>query len=304
MAAGVTLDGLRVLREVAALGSLTAAAGKLGYTQSAVSRQVAALEAVVGTPLFRRWARGVRPTAAGAVLLRHAATILSAVETAEHEVAGLRDRVAGRVVVGAFPTATAVLLPRAIARVTAAHPALTVVLHEGASPSLVGRVRDGRMEVAVIGVGADLPPYDLDGLRVSVVSSGGLHVAVAAGHRLAHRERVQVEELAAERWIIGEPTNGTDPQFQAWPTLLDPRIGYAVRSWPARLGMVAAGLGISLIPELSAASVPSGVHVIAVDDRDFPGRRTVAITRHNPSDEADAVVQALRTEGSELMGRL
>lgn len=300
---GVTLDGLRVLREVAALGSLTAAAGKLGYTQSAVSRQVATLEAGAGTPLFQRWARGVRPTTAGTVLLRHAQAILSAVEAAEHDVAGLRDRIAGRIVVGAFPTAAAVLLPRTIARVTDGHPALKIVLHEGASPSLVNRVRDGRLEVAVVGIGADLPPYDLDGLRVSVVATGELQLAVAADHRFAHRQRVDAGELTAESWIVGERSSGADPQFEAWPTLLDPRIAYAVRGWPTRLGMVAAGLGISLIPELFAASVPSSVRVVGVDDPAFLGRRTVAITRQDLSAEADAVLQALRTEGSQLYSR-
>lgn len=300
---GVTLDGLRVLREVAALGSLTAAAGQLGYTQSAVSRQVATLEARAGTPLFQRLARGVRPTTAGTVLLGHAVAILSAVEAAEHDVAGLRDRIAGRIVVGAFPTAAAVLLPRTIARVTDGHPALKIVLHEGASPSLVNRVRDGRLGVAVVGIGADLPPYDLDGLRVSVVATGELQLAVAADHRFAHRQRVDAGELTAESWIVGERSGGTDPQFEAWPTLRDPRIAYAVRGWPTRLGMVAAGLGISLIPELFAASVPSSVRVVGVDDTAFLGRRTVAITRQDLSAEADAVLQALRTEGSQLYSR-
>ncbi len=76
-----------------------------------------------------------------------------------------------------------------------------------------------------------------------------------------------------------------------------------MRGWPTRLGMVAAGLGISLIPELSAASVPSTVRVVGVDDPDFPGRRTVAITRQDLSAEANAVVQALRAEGAQLHSR-
>ncbi len=146
----------------------------------------------------------MRPTKAGTVRHGHAEAVLSAFAAAEHEVAGLRDRIAGRIVVGAFPTATAVVVPRTIARVTAAHPALTIVLYEGPSPSLVKRVRDGRIEVAVIGIGVDLPPYDLDGLRVSAVAVGELQLAVAA----------------------------------------DQRFAYAVRGWPTRLGMVAAGLGI------------------------------------------------------------
>jgi len=68
------------------------------------------------------------------------------------------------------------------------------------------------------------------------------------------------------------------PRFEVWPTLLHPRIAYAVPGWPTRPGVVAAGLGISLIPELCAASVPDTVRVVGVDDPGFPGRRTVAIT--------------------------
>ena len=302
MTGGFTLDGLRVLQEVSASGSLTAAATKLGYTQSAVSRQVATLEASMGTSLFERWARGVRPTTAGATLLRHADAIIAAVDAAEHEVAGLRDRVAGRVVVGAFPTAASVLVPRTIARVADAHPLLTVTLHEGSSPSLVKRVRDGRAEVAVIGTGAGLPPYDLDGLSVSVISAGELQLAVPADHRFANRRRVRAEELVAESWIVGE-RSGTDPQFEAWPTVREARIAHAASSWAARLGMVAAGLGVSLIPELAAASVPRDVRVVAVDDPDLSGRRTVSVTSPEPSSGAKVVVEALRAEGAILHSR-
>jgi len=107
----VTLVGLRVVFEVARSGSFSAAAQQLGYTQSAVSRQVAVTEKLVGSPLFTRHARGVRPTAAGEVLVRHAGKVLDNVTAASQELAGMRDRLAGRLVVGGFPTAAATLLP-------------------------------------------------------------------------------------------------------------------------------------------------------------------------------------------------
>src|SRR3954451_7359970 len=88
--------------------------GALGYTQSAVSRQVAAMEQAAGAPLFERLARGVRPTGAGTVLLRHAAVLLEGVDAATLELGGLRDRLEGRLAVGAYPAMLAMLVPRAL----------------------------------------------------------------------------------------------------------------------------------------------------------------------------------------------
>lgn len=295
--AEVTLTGLRVIREVAATGSFTAAAASLGYTQSAVSRQVAMMEAAAGTTLFERHARGVRPSPAGALLARHATTALAVVDTAEQELAGLRDRLAGRLTIGAFPAAAAVLVPRALAVLRTRHPGLAVTLEEGATPALLARLRGGRTEVVVIGVGDGLPGYDLAGLRQDVLTEDDLRVAVPAGHRLAGR-RADVGDLRDETWIVGRGGRG-EPQFGAWPTLEEPRVGHAVHSWTTRLGMVAAGLGVALLPGVAAASVPAGVAVVSVEDPAWRGRSAVVVTRHDRSAGAAAVVDALREQAAE-----
>jgi DNA-binding transcriptional LysR family regulator len=297
--AEVTLEGLRVCREIALSGSFSAAARALGYSQPAVSRQVAATEAAVGYRLFVRGARGVGPTPAGAVVVEHAARILSGVAALRHELDGLGDRLAGRVAVGAFPAAMAVLLPRAVAGLAVAHPALVISLTEAATPALLRDLRSGRLDVAVIGVGAGLPDYDLDGLARHRVYAGDLCVAVPSGHRLAGADRVPVGELAGETWIAGAGSAG-DPQFTAWPTLADPVIRYCVAGWPARLGLVAAGLGICLMPGLAARSVPDGVTTVAVDDPTWLGRSTLALSRRDPVDGAAAVVAALRAVAETL----
>ena len=120
--AELTLTGLRVVREVAFRGSFTAAAESLGYTQSAVSRQVAAMEAAAGAPLFRRGARGVELTDEGGVIVRHAVAALDQLTAARRELGGMREPAAGTLRVGAFPTAVAALLPRAIAAFAVPHP--------------------------------------------------------------------------------------------------------------------------------------------------------------------------------------
>src|ERR687886_371360 len=122
---------MRVLREVAAQRSFSAAAEKLGYTQSAVSQQIAALEREAGATLIERNPRGIRLTDAGEALVRHADKILARLAEAEAEleaIAGLRG---GRLRLATFPTAGATLVPRAIAEFANRHPAVQLSLAEG-----------------------------------------------------------------------------------------------------------------------------------------------------------------------------
>lgn len=286
-------------REIALAGSFSAAARAMGYSQPAVSRQVAAIEAAVGYRLFARDVRGVSLTPAGAAVTEHAARILGAVAALRHELDSLGDRLAGRVAVGAFPAAMSVLVPRAVARLAVEHPGLVVALTEAATPALLRDLRGGRLDVAVTATGPGLPDYDIDGLGRHRIYAGDMGVAVPSGHRLATARRVPVGELAGEAWIAGAGSAG-DPQFGAWPTLTDPVVRYAVTGWPARLGLVAAGLGICLIPELAARSVPEGVTVVQVDDPAWLGRTALALTAPAPGEGARAVVAALRTVAEEL----
>ncbi|MFE2541675.1 LysR family transcriptional regulator [Actinacidiphila glaucinigra] len=293
----LTLTGLRVTLEVAQRGSFTAAAEALGYTQSAVSRQIIATEAAVGAPLFERQARGVRPTQSGEALVRHARHMLAHVEAAELEIAGLRDRIAGRLAVGAYPTAAAALVPRAIARLQNTHPGVTVTLWEAGSPAQLRRLRAGRIEMAVVAIGEGLPDYDFSGLRIEVVRTGrGMGVAVSTDHPLASRDQVHVADLAQEAWIVGAGGEG-EPQFGAWPTLEDPRVAHEARGWQTRLGLVAAGLGVSVLPALAADTVPNGVKWLRVEDPALVlNRETVMVTAADASSAARAMLQAMRDE--------
>jgi DNA-binding transcriptional LysR family regulator len=295
----LTLTGLRVVLEVARTGSFSAAAERLGYTQSAISRQVAVTEQAAGAPLFERHARGTRPTPAGEALARHAGKVLDEIAAAAQELAGLRDRLAGRLVVAGFPTATAVLLPRAIARLTAAHPGLKVQLTQAPTAAQLAALRRGRTEVAVIATGDGLPEYDLAALRLTALPGArGAGVAVAESHPFAARERIEPGELADQGWVVG-PRSGDAPEFGAWPGTAEPRITFTARDWPTRLGLVAAGLGIALVPGIAAQAVPRGVRWIPVHDETGGLRRTVwAATYENPSAAASAMVHALEEEAS------
>jgi DNA-binding transcriptional LysR family regulator len=295
---GLTITGLRVVEQAALLGSFSRAAEALGYTQSAISRQIAAMEAAVGARLFDRVARGVRPTEAGTVLVEHATAVLAELESAEAAIARIRERLDGRLVVGSIPVAMSVLVPRAIARLSRVNPGLDISLHEGSTPILVERVRHGLLDLAVAALGPELPQYDLQGLRRDVLLVGRLQVAVPAGHRLAERDRVPVDELRDEPWIVGQARSEDEPIFAAWPTLPDARPAYAGRDWPSRLGMVAAGLGVAVMPKIGAASVPAGVVVIDVDDPAHEPRSAVTLTPPEPTAAAQAMIAALRTEAA------
>ena len=288
----VTVTGLRVVVEVARAGSFSGAARRLGYTQSAVSRQVAASETAAGAALFVRGARGVTTTPEGEVLLRHATRVLDNLAAAEQELAGLRDRLAGTLVVGGFPTATASLLPRAVARLLADHPGLEVRLLEASTPRQLQALRRGRLEVAVLATGEGLPDYDLGDLRLTELRSDiGAGIAVPEGHLYAGREAVTSADLDDQTWVVG---TGDGPEFGTWPGVTDARIAYAVHDWPTRLGLVAAGLGIALVPGFAAAAVPNGVRWVPVSDG-VPGlgRQMWAVTAEHPGEGATAMVSAV-----------
>src|ERR671917_2281471 len=140
---------LRVLREVAAKGSFSAAAESLAYTQSAVSQQIAALEREAGTRLVDRSARGVRMTDAGRALVRHADVILARLSDAEAEleaIAGLRG---GRVRLVSFASAGATLMPRAIALFRERHPAVEITLEPGEPDEAMAKLRGGEADIAL-----------------------------------------------------------------------------------------------------------------------------------------------------------
>jgi DNA-binding transcriptional LysR family regulator len=145
----------------------------------------------------------------------------------------------------------------------------------------------------VIAVGAGLE-YELDDLVPDLLARGGPLLVVAGTHPFADRDWVSVGDLHGQTWIVGE-ADDSGPQFGPWPTLEDePAIAHAVRDWPARLGLVAAGLGVAVIPSLLAGSLPPGVKAIAVEDPRPVRREVLAVTRPDRTPGEQVLVDALR----------
>src|SRR5258708_3495485 len=143
----LNVNRLRVLREVAARGSFSAAAQSLSYTQSPVSQQIATLEAETGTLLVERRPRGLRLTPAGQALVEHADAIMARLESAEAELASIAGVGGGRLRMASFPTAGATLMPLAVAEFSARHPGVELTLAEGEPEDMAPRLRDGEFDL-------------------------------------------------------------------------------------------------------------------------------------------------------------
>ncbi len=303
--AELSLTGLRVLREVAARGSFTAAAESLGYTQSAVSRQVAALESAAGTALFERAARGVRLTDAGETLLQRAGTVLDQLDAAQQELAGMVDPGTGRLRVGAFPTAVAALVPRAIAEFRRRQPGVRTSLREGGTPSQLKRLFSGSVDVAVIGF---LPGGHVTrDRRISLehLIDDPLLLAVGPEHPLARRRTVDLDSLAGESWIAAS-ADASDAMIGAWQWAdWQPQVDLIAREWTAKLGLVAAGLGVTLVPGLAAAAVRPDVALVRIRS-ERASRQVLVATRSGRERSASATLfsELLQDSAAQLNTKL
>ncbi|MEU4344509.1 LysR family transcriptional regulator [Nocardia sp. NPDC023852] len=293
-----TVVGLRVVREAAACGSFSTAAENLGYTQSAVSRQIALMEQAAGRALFERHARGVRPTEAGRIVLRHAEVVLGELDNARLDIRHLAARPPGRLRVGAFSTAMAALVPRAIAEVAARDQPARIALREGVSPRLLTAVARQRLDLAVV---TD-PDASQAGVEIEILLDDPLLVALAPTHPLAGATRATPEMLRDQRWIAGsqEPDSTL---LGAWRDAeWEPDIAFVARDWFAKIGLVSAGLGITVVPGIAVPVLPPTVALLRIDHPAAVRRTAIAHRRNDPRDAAlrQSFAEALRDRAAEL----
>ncbi|QIB44068.1 LysR family transcriptional regulator [Streptomyces aureoverticillatus] len=268
---------LRVLRAVAATGSFSAAARELGCTQPAVSQQMKALEASAGTPLLIRTGREMRLTQAGEALVRHAAGILAGLTAAEEEVAAIAGLRAGRVRLVSFPSGSSTLVPGALAALRAAHPGTRVSLEEAEPPRSVEMLREGDCDVALAFRYAGAAAEEWADLVVRPLLADRLVGLVPEDHRLAKASSVTIGELADESWIAGCPRCRRQLVEVCESAGFVPRIDFATDDYPAVVGLVGAGLGVAVLPELAIESVrPKGARAVTVEPA--VSREIVALT--------------------------
>ncbi len=269
---------LKVLKEVAYRGSLSSAAEALSYTQSAVSQQIAALEAETGMALLERHPRGVSLTAAGQTLVGHAEGILARLDTAEaalSSIAGLRG---GRLRMASFPTAGSTLMPVAIAEFRASYPDVELTLAEGEPEEIVPRLRAGELDLALLFEFADEQPLPED-LARSPLLQDPMYLALPREHRLAKKAKLRLSELQGEAWV---QTSSSSPCARhvvrcCHAAGFEPTVSFESDDYQTVQGLVAAGVGVALIPELALSVVREDIVIRALSPSP-PVRQVIAAT--------------------------
>jgi len=272
---------LRVLRTVVHGGSMAAAADELGYTPSAISQHLAALEREVGTPLLERAGRGVRATAAGALLAEHAGAVLARLAEAEAALADLVSGRIGRLGVSFFPTAGASLVPPAVAAFRACHPGVELRLEVAEPADAVPALLAGRTDVAVVvDLGRD-GPRQPDGLNWVPLLDDPYHLVLPRGHELARRRSLRLADVAAEPWLQTASVPGPcqDVILRACERAgFQPRVAVEADDYPTTQGLVAAGVGVALVPGIALGVVHPGVVVRPIREH-RPVRHIHAVVR-------------------------
>lgn len=266
----IDLQSVRIVRAIAEHGSISAAARALGYSQPAVSQHVRRAERRLGVPLVVRAGRGVRLTEPGLVLARHAQTIGQALDAARGELAELVGLGTGTVRIAAFPTASSTIVPRLLSAVRDAHPGLTVSYIEAEPPEALAMLREGAVDVAITfaypGDRAD-PHRESEG-PVETVSlfTEPVVIVLPEQHPLAlDGGAVELALLGGERWIAGCPLCRGHLLAACEAVGVEPDIEFETDNAVAVLNLVAAGLGVALLPRLALATAtpPQGAVVRA-----------------------------------------
>ncbi len=195
----LSLRHLNLVVAIADTGSLLAAADRVGLTQSAVTKALQEAEATVGSRLFERGNRGVRPTPEGTVLLAHARLVLSQLRHAGQELEDLRSGTGGRVAVGVLVSAAVSLLPEAIAAVRKQRPNLAIKVLEGTNDVLLPLLRQGELDLVI----GRLPAFSVGGdIQEEQLTDDYAQIVVQRNHPLLQRGNLSLRDLLDEPWIL------------------------------------------------------------------------------------------------------
>jgi DNA-binding transcriptional LysR family regulator len=270
---------LRVLCEVAREGSFSGAALALGYTQPAVSRQIALLEAEVGTTLVRRVPQGAVLTDAGSLLVERGETVLARLNDIEHELKALAGLEGGRVRLASFASAAASIVPLAIAEFRARYPAVELIVVMADPIDSLPRLRAGELDLALSHDALGTPDADRGALSTGGgVQAAGIelvhlfddpmYVAMPAAHPLAAASPLSLASFRDEPWMLATTHSCPDSRLflrACHAAGFEPRIAFQNDDYPAILGFVAAGVGVALIPDMVARGVRDDVVVRELD---------------------------------------
>ncbi|MFB8244420.1 LysR family transcriptional regulator [Streptomyces sp. NPDC055952] len=249
----IDLRRLHVLRAVAHYGTVTAAARALHVTPSAASQQIRQLARELGVDLLEPQGRGVRLTPAAESLLAHADAIQARWDRAERDLRAEQDAPSGVLRVTGFPVAVAVLLAPLAVRLGERHPRLTVRITEAGVPESFDRLFEGDTDLAVVEVTPRNPPISDARFDQRPLLDDPYDLVVPEGHRLAGRGPTDLAEAAREQWIAPLPQSPCRPHVMSacGAAGFTPDIVHHALDWNVTAHLVAAGLGVALVPRLA-----------------------------------------------------
>jgi DNA-binding transcriptional LysR family regulator len=279
----LSLSRLQILCEVLGRGSFSAAAESLSYTQSAVSQAVARLEAETGAMLVVRDRRGVRATAAGATLVAHAESIFAQVDAAEAELAAVLGVRSGRLRVASFPSAGATLMPLAVARFRQEHPDVALTLAEDEPERIAPRLRAGEFDLALLFQFPGARERPGASLRTVSLLEDPMFVALPADHPLVGKRALSLIDLRDQRWV---QTSESSPCARhvvrsCLAAGFEPDVAFESDDYDTVQGLVAAGVGVALIPRLALTRVHPDIVVRDLAPRS-PARKVTVATMAGP----------------------
>jgi DNA-binding transcriptional LysR family regulator len=281
---------IRVLREVVGRGSFSAAADSLHLSQSAVSQQIATLEREAGIPLLERTSAGPSLTPAGEALMEHGDAVIARLDEAERELAEIAGLEGGRLRLVSFPTASATLMTRAMSEFGRAFPRVEMRFAEDEPENSFPALKRGDYDLAVV---FDYPDFPLEfgrDVEAEQIYEEPMRVALPQGHPMAAARTVDVGQLADEPWLCGGlPSSCRSQIIEACRRAgFDPRISFESEDYEVLKGFVAAGLGVTILPELA------GTHpgIVLKDVKPNPPvRRVWTVTRER--DACSPAVEAM-----------
>ncbi|MBU8578458.1 LysR family transcriptional regulator [Brevibacterium luteolum] len=292
---------LSTLRAVMMHGSFAGAARDLGFTASAVSQQMSALERGLGLVLFERHAKKAVPTEAAHHLHQRANEVRDLLNQIEIDVARLGAGQSGTLRVGTFDSAGGPILGQAMARFLFRRREVEITLDEGEPYELFPRVADGSLDIA-LGFSYDLvPPRFPKNLRLNNVMTEDLFIVAARKHRLASKAAVEVDELAEETWVAHRPETASHQCLTALCAQhgFTPHIAFRSNNLGTVQGIVAAGLGVAMIPKIALSRESDTVALPLT--RPMPQRHIVSATRNTDTAPlATAFLEALRRSATAI----
>jgi DNA-binding transcriptional LysR family regulator len=277
---------LRIFCEVARRGSFSAAAASLGYTQPAVSRQIATLEAEIGTLLVRRVPAGAVLTDAGRLLMERAETILARLDDTEAELRALAGLQGGTLALATFASAAASIVPLAVARFRDRHPDVQLEIQMADPGESLPRLRGGELDLvlshnpvgdSVYGRGGEDPELELVHLF-----DDPLYLAMPANHRLAGRAGLSLADFAHEPWMLATTATCPDSRLflrACYEAGFEPEIAFHNDDYAAIMGFVAAEVGVAMIPDMAIKAIREDIVLRTLDPS--PPPRTICAVLHS-----------------------